>query len=224
MDNLFRLCFFLSCLSLCYNYLLKAGHDMLSNRNWDKENEKAKLHVNLTNDQSLFNASVAVGARGFTFFSVPESCLLCFWLWRPWVSLLRENLSCSCFSCSLQNKYGAGAMLLWWSGIKKKEHILITNTSFSSPSGLASLNCDHRSVPSVRHFFPFGEKRRLHRMRQKERGMPSPWFWDKIPGLRRCPEEGEATRSILAWRIPWLDESMESKNIGTIERLSLSLC
>ena len=30
-----------------------------------------KFHVNLTNNQSLFNVFVAIGARGFTFSSVP---------------------------------------------------------------------------------------------------------------------------------------------------------
>lgn len=138
--------------TVLYNYLLKAGHDMLSNRNWDKERMKAKLHVNLTNDQSLFNASVAVGARGFTFFSVPGH-VFCFDFGHPWVSLLRENLSCSCFSCSLQKQ-------VWcWSHVTvvirhEKEHPDNKHFILSLLVGLLLWTVTIRSVPSVRPLLP----------------------------------------------------------------------
>jgi len=36
-----------------------------------------------------------------------------------------------------------------------------------------------------------------------------------IPGLERCLEEGMATHSsMLAWRIPWTEESMGLQSVG----------
>ena len=175
--------------TVLYNYLLKAGHDVLSNRNWDKENVKAKLHVNLTNDQSLFNASAAVGARGFTFSNVPGFVFSLDFDVLEYPSSERICLaavsSVVCItSMVLEPCYCSDQA-------QRKRSILITNTSFS----VSSWACFSELWPSevfllLDHFFPFGEKRRLHRMRERERGMPSPWFWGKIPGLGRCPEEG----------------------------------
>ena len=48
--------------------------------------------------------------------------------------------------------------------------------------------------------------------------------WIRSLGWEDSLEEGKATHSsILAWRIPWIIQSMGLKELDTTERLSLSL-